>query len=1092
MTGEKSGVSFVERLTPLLAAGDLVGAHELLTGLDGGELAEAKKWFASSARWCRDLYGNVDFVGADHDEKFIAYHDACWIVAMCAVFLAGPRTAAERVPWASCWDFMQHGGEAAFVHVLWDRPADWVAEFVDAASRARLGGQARNTNGNLARVLRAAVVHHDLPCPTGGTFLREWLAGTPMMSRFGRSETSLADWLAVDPLMPDLLHLFLASGECGQWPGLPDAVADLVRKGELDRAPVVETVLEQLTTAQRSKSQRVLVAILAALDVSASEVPGGLDYLLGVLASGDRAVQPVLLPLAFELAERAEDWTALADLVAGRPEKKPKELLLAALKQPRALAAAGSSALAAALDVLGSVDDVAFATKVQATRSALGVEAPAPLEEPGILGLWEQPPTRSATGVQRPWMYGRWGPDPEWGDLLSTAYDRREDLRPWLVEEVLTAMAQGSYDESAIVQGAAQKLAVQEFSCSSAVTTFEDLFLAGGLRQSWRTALSVADLAAGAPVRPAGLADLLRLLVRYAAEVPDRSALPPRLAALAQDSSGSKAAMEARALAAALGHRVDLLVAPVPARESTGAWDREEPHTLTLPSTVSLADDPIAARGADLDGLRDLLSEDFNGWAQSFGDICWWPDGYQQLPSLTSLTEPDRVLAATVTAIHRHGIDGARAALSGIERHYGSVDVVGAVDAWAEDALDVATFWRVAHEPVVSVSDLTDRWRADGVAPEESRRRREGLPSFGARLRSPVVPEQGALVVPTELQAPLDRFAFLRAVEALLRAVDEPVVLSLPTWADGTLDVEVLVARLEAVARGTGVVGPLDLVQALHRLREVDASVIDRVPAGLRTDPRFTHPDGAQTWDATDLVQRWLGSGGLPDLTPRAEDGAWTGSPQPAVPFTSLEAWPAELADDPWCPGPIPSALRLHPRWTDRCFADAYDAWSIFDPRHLPSLAPGPLGVPFHDRLLALLTPEYNQKHFQGLPTLVVLARAGRLVPAAAAAAARGRHESGTLGLGLLVKVLQRGLDASLRGLWPSSLAIAGALCDVEKRPPQLAELLRLLATYAHEVPPTAAEPPPGLVAFAGAKGATKAHEAARDLIALLRGPGSS
>ncbi len=336
VTGDKSGVAFVERLTPLLATGDLLEAYELLLGLEGEELEQAKKWFASSARWCRDIDTNIEFAGADHDEQFANRHEACWILAMCAVVLCGPRTAAERVPWPNAWDFMQHDGEAAFVHLLWEQPADRVAEFVDAASRARLGGQARNVNGNLSRVLRAAVVHHGLPCPTGDTFLREWLAGTPVMSRFGRLGVSLADWLAVDPLMPDLLHLFLAAGECGQWPGLPDAVAELVRRQELDRAPVVETVLTQLTTSQRPKSQRILVAILVALDVSATEVPGGLDYLLGVLASGDRGVQPVLLPWALELAQRAEDWTALAHLVAGRPEKKPKEQLLAALKQPRA------------------------------------------------------------------------------------------------------------------------------------------------------------------------------------------------------------------------------------------------------------------------------------------------------------------------------------------------------------------------------------------------------------------------------------------------------------------------------------------------------------------------------------------------------------------------------------------------------------------------------------------------------------------------------------------------------------------------------------------------------------------------------------
>ena len=528
-------------------------------------------------------------------------------------------------------------------------------------------------------------------------------------------------------------------------------------------------------------------------------------------------------------------------------------------------------------------------------------------------------------------------------------------------------------------------------------------------------------------------------------------------------------------------------VAPTPARERTGAWDREEPHTLVLPSTVSLADDPIAARAADLDGLRDLLSENFNGWAQSFGDVCWWPMHYEPGRSLTALTEPDRVLAATVRAVHRDGAEVVRATLHGIERQYGPVDVVAAVDAWVDDALDAGTFWRLARDQVVSVPDMRDRWRAEGREPHDVRARVDALPSFAARLRAPTDPEHGALVVPTELHSPLERFTFLRATEALLRAESEPVLLSLPTWSDGTLDAQDLLVRLDAVAQGSGVVGPLDLVQALHRLRKVDVRLVDRVPGGLRTDPRFTDPDGVEGLDATDMVRTWFASGGLPELAPRADAGAWTGAPVSPVPFGQLAAWPTELAADPWCPGPMPATLRLYPGWSDRVFDRAFEAWSLWDPRHLPSLAADPLGVPFHDRLLALLAPEHNQKHFQCQSTLVLLARAGRLDPVAAAAAARGRHEAGVLGLSVLVKALQRGIDETLRGVWPMAIAIADALCTVEKRPAQLAELLRVLTTYAHEVPPEAAHPPPGLVGLAEAKGSTKAHAAARDLVTALR-----
>ena len=44
-------------------------------------------------------------------------------------------------------------------------------------------------------------------------------------------------------------------------------------------------------------------------------------------------------------------------------------------------------------------------------------------------------------------------------------------------------------------------------------------------------------------------------------------------------------------------------------------------------------------------------------------------------------------VAATVAAIHRHGVDEVHTALSDIERRYGPIDVVAAVDAWVAATL---------------------------------------------------------------------------------------------------------------------------------------------------------------------------------------------------------------------------------------------------------------------------------------------------------------------------------------------------------------------------------------------------------------------
>ena len=641
-TGDTSPVEeddskvFVDRLRPLLAGGDLVAAYELLTGLEGDALRCAKQWFGSHARWFRELDSHVAFAGADHDETFVVRHDAEWIVGMCAVLLCGPRTAAERVPWAHCWDYMEHDGEAALVQLLWDQPAGWVAEFVDAASRVRLGRQARNVNATLSRVLRAAVAHHGLPCPAGDTFLKEWLAGTPAQGRWQRRGIDLAEWLAVDPLMPDLLLRYLASGDCGDWPELPAAAGALVRAHQIDRGTLVEVVLVQLTTGQRPKSQRVLAGILSALDVRSDEVTAGLGYLLGVLATADRGVQPVLLPLALELATDAEQWRALTDVVASRPEKRAKELVLVALKEPGTREKAGTEALAAALDVLGAGDDAAFTLKVAKVRAQLGLAAPAERQTAAPLGLWELPPVPSGADVRPQGYYGHPPRDPDWQRGLCTRYPYRDDIRPWLIERTLIEMAEDTYDGSAFLAAAEELLGRQELLCSAVVTAFEDLFLAGGLRQGWATAVAVADSAAGAPKRPAGLADLVRLLVRYAGEVPDSRVLPPHLAALAIDTTGGKAVMEARRLASALAGTDEESAAaalradqPVPAAASRrGLWALMDDDTAPLPSTVRIDDDPIRTRAATLHGLSEVLAEDFNGYAQSFTDICWWPSGY--------------------------------------------------------------------------------------------------------------------------------------------------------------------------------------------------------------------------------------------------------------------------------------------------------------------------------------------------------------------------------------------------------------------------------------------------------------------------------
>lgn len=1084
--------AFVDRLTPILTEGDLVAAWELLYSLEGDELKDARDWFARGRRWLGRLH-ELTFAGDDHDARFETAGRADWIVAMCAVRLCGPATAAKRVPWTHCWDFRNNPGEAAFIQLLWDTDRGWVADFVEAASHVSLGGNARNTNGQLSRALRAAAVSHQLPCPTGRTFLAEWWAGT------GRHE-SLAARLAADPFMPDLLFLYLASGNCGDLPDLPAAIAELCASGIVERDQVLAHVLDLLTASQKPTSQKVLAQITAALDLKSQEIPGGLTYLLGVLSTSHRTVIQPLLSHAIDLIVDADGLLQLTNVLTARPEKQPKVTLLAALKTPTLPAAVGTKAALEALSLLGAGDDAAFTDKVNRVAATLGAtdSTTAPGSTP-TMGLWDLEPSPNGGGRTRNgWPYR----DPTWDEVLDSKFSHRKTLQPWLVDITLAAMASGTFrDGQPMREAAGALLARQRLLLSSLSSVLDDLFLGGGLRQAWPVALEIADAACGAPSRPTGIADLLRTLARYAVEVPRPCAVPPHIAALAASESRTKAQVEARRLAAVLADEdVDTVLArlrgtaPAPPQlERRGLWELPPPPMDPLPSLRRLTapTDPVLDRARDLGRLRDMLSENYNGYAQSYEDICYWPRGYEPSRSFTSLTNPDRVVAATVAAIRLHGADAVRTALAGIERKYGPVDVVAAIDVWIAGTLDVAAFWRVAQRPAVSLHVLRQEWAAGGVHPKEIHERVNALPPFSERLTQPDHPDVDALVLPFELGSAVELLAFLRAGEALLRAEHHATILSTPTWADGTLDLDDLLARLaDSIAAPEPTVGPIDLVQALHRLRPVDPARADDVPAGLRTDAAFTDPDGVASWDATELVRTWISAGGLPPLDPRPdENGMWSTRVVAPVPFNRLAALPKALADDPWAPGPIAPTVRMMPRWGDRVVAQAFAQFMLYGPTHFPGHIAGAFGVPLHDRLLSFLTPDANTNSMQGLPTLVEFAQRGRVDATAFAAAAVGRHERGTLRLSLLTKTLQRGFEenGAFPGLWPAALAMADTLCGVTKKPSGLPELLRLLTTYAHEVPASEiSEIPDGLRQLAEGRGSTRSHAEARELVAAL------
>ena len=942
--------------------------------------------------------------------------------------------------WREHWSYMDIQGEAALVQRLWEKDPGWAAAFVDVAAGISLGQNSRRYNHALSRVVRAVVLHHDLPCPTGETFLKAWSAGS------GQHESPL-DWLASDPLMPDLLWNYLAVGLAGDSGWLADVVPELVKQGKLARAEVVERVLTLLTTVRAAKSQMVLAGVLAGLELRTPEVPGGFAYLVGAISASHGTVGKILLPMAVETVPDAAGLAELTTVVAGQPEKGQRSVLLKALTGRELRAEVGDGGVVAALDLLVTGQDAAFDERVRRARARIAPAEPAPPSDgaPTAIGLWDRRPTAPDIGERR----GRFitvGFEP-YDDLFSTRRERYDFVQPLVVEDLLVMLADGQLDTGRLQAGCAHLASSGMLSMSRFTGSLEDLFLAGAMKEMWPLGLAVADRAAQAPRRPPGLADLLRLLATYAVEVPRPVEVPPAIDALARGTGETKAQMEARRLGAALVD-VDIASYVAASQESSsdvvhaarGLWgDRRS----TAPTAAQVRiEDHLPD---DLPALREVLSRkwvDRTGWR---ADLSTGIDG---------ITYLERLLAGVVRAVQREGVTPVQDTLSGIERRYETYPLVRAIDLWASARLDRAMFWRLAGgDPLEDIAEAR-LWR--------------------------------------ELERPLARLTFLRACETLIGAATSPVLCT-PTWADGTLDVDDLLDRW--TDSGDAPIGPFDLVQALHRLRPADPSAADLVPLPRRLmstatlDPQSDHP-----WDAADLLRTWLRAGGLPPLDPYVADGHWATRTQAPVSWSGLAAVPSEIRADPWHQiWPFDRAV-VTPTWMDRTVDGAFAPCDFYQGEPLPERGT-PLGLPLHDAFLGWLSAGTGHSRTYAEETAVGAFTDERIRPDLAAKAAVGRHRAGSLGLARVTRVFgavaERG---GLRGVWAPALAIADALSAEAARPAALAQLLRFLTTYVVEVPDPVV--PDDIRRLALERGGSRTHIEARayvdlvDRLAVRTGPG--
>ncbi|NHA67974.1 hypothetical protein [Phycicoccus flavus] len=1075
---------FATRLEAVMLTGDPDAARALLDGLDDQGRREAREWVGRR----RDSDEMVQRVRQSlredsSDRSLVVGQTAHWIVAMTAVAVLGPVSAARRVPWRELWDYRDDPGEADLVRMLCELGRDDAAAFVEAASHVPLGGDARNCQGVLARVLRAVAVHHGLSCPTGVSFLGRWWAGTAEGERdeYRVQDADLADRLASDPLMPDLLPLYLACGDCGTYPTLPAAVAELVERGVVDRTEILDHVLELLTAPQRPASQRVLAGITTALRLRADEVPGGLVYLLGVLATADRSVVAALVPLAIETVCDRPGLGDLARVVASRPDKKPRTMLLSALRRDDVVERAGRDAVLGALALLHTGEDAAFDADVARVVAALGEDAPADAVPVAASGLWEVTPQAPSSPRSDDERHG----PIVWDLVLRSGAAHTGERRPQIVGEALAAMHDGTFGDGVSLREACRSLtALGLLNTSSLAAVLEDLFLGGGLRHCWAAALAVADDLCGLPKRPTGLADVLRVLGRYAVEVPRPWPVPAQVAAVAVGRGRSKARAEAAALACALldvdeaglEDRLAASPAPRPFRaDRRGLWLRRPPRTTALPSRKRMVPPGEMTGVDDAEELRHRLGQEMGRVPEStvglFHSTQAWTASH---PGPASA---DLMLAHVVRTAHRQGRAAVAAAVPTdvLRPHGGSGDVMLAVDVWLDRGADEDLFWAFAGAEVQSEREWVQEHNREARA--AGRPEVWDLPEpFPQRLEEFRQDRSGRLVVPRGLAGGAEQLHFLRAIEALARSDRHEVLLSTPTRADVTLELDDLLARLAVVASDPdATVGPLDLVQALHRMRPVDPARAAEVPDGPPTDPRFTSVGLTESWDAGALVRQWVEAGGLPDLDPVLDDdGEWSTTAVAPVPFTSLEALPRALRDDPWAPGSEVATARLMPLWPDRTVRAEVGRSRWVSPEMFLGHVAVTGGVPLHDRLIAVMSPDTggarNPRPPEGWVTAADLAQRRRLGQRAFTTAGLRRWRAGELRLAELSSCLRLALEApgAFAWWWVCGADLADALCRADDPPPEVAHLLQVLAGYAVEVPSAfLAGAPPGVLALA-------------------------
>ena len=347
---------------------------------------------------------------------------------------------------------------------------------------------------------------------------------------------------------------------------------------------------------------------------------------------------------------------------------------------------------------------------------------------------------------------------------------------------------------------------------------------------------------------------------------------------------------------------------------------------------------------------------------------------------------------------------------------------------------------------------------------------------------------------------PRQRVINAAAREALWRAGRVSTVLSTPSHTDGTIELGVLLRRIE-----TGQVPsytPYDLAQALLRLRLVSSEDQARMDGtgdlALPADPTCwaEHASNqgrldAAPHDGVELIRRWVDEGGVRPLDARWQmtEGigpygglGWDWGDEPPLPAGVLQSLLVDTAEVKESTSTT-TAVTLAPCWTDLAATSLRQVFGKDVHADILLDGPGPMGTPSHAVVLAPLSgpPELQRRAVHGLLELV---RRDALSAPHLCHAVEVLNQAGVLPLRRVARGLEQAfVGGGLADLWTVALGITAAASARRPLPKGLPDLLRLLADYLPAVPDR--DLPVELMELAAARGTSKSHAEARALMAV-------